>query len=305
MRWLRSLTLLAVALLGIVGCARETGSTATPSTSSGMTAPSAASSSTAPADPGAAYVHLGDSYAAGTGVLPVVGGSPFLCQRSALNFGHLIAQRRDLAIDDVSCAGATTADLTTDQYYGIGPQLDALGPDTRLVTMMLGGNDENTYGGAVSKCSDLGRATGGVGSPCRNRYGDELTAPIDDEIRPALTDVLRQIREQAPNARVVIVGYPWILPAADGCYPTMQVAAGDVGYLRDLQATLNDAVRHAADDTGATFVDMAPASEGHDACAGADRWIEPQQGSSARITLHPNATGQQALADRVMSVIGR
>lgn len=138
-----------------------------------------------------------------------------------------------------------------------------------------------------------------------DRYGSELTAPIDAEIYPALVDGLTRIRAHAPNARVVIVGYPWILPATQGCYPAMRVAPGDVPYLRGLQADLNDAVRRAAEKTGVTFVDMSQVSQGHDACAGAARWIEPQQGTTARITVHPNARGHEAIAAQIEAALGR
>ncbi|MFT4127734.1 MAG: SGNH/GDSL hydrolase family protein, partial [Gordonia sp. (in: high G+C Gram-positive bacteria)] len=241
-----------------------------------------------------------DSYAAGTGVDPLVAGSKYLCQQSARNLAHLIAQRRSLPLTDVSCAGAQTAHLSSEQYYGVGPQLDALGSATRLVTLMLGGNDARLFGGAVAQCSDAGR-TDPTGSPCRTRYGDALAAPIRSDVEPALVDALRAVRARAPRARVFIIGYPWILPRTGGCYPAMQIAAGDVGYLRDLQAQLNAAIRRAAQTTGVTYVDMSRRSDGHDACAGPDRWIEPQIGSTSRITVHPNARGQQALADAVLA----
>ena len=75
----------------------------------------------------AAYVNLGDSYSAGTGVRPLVEDSPLQCQRSSSNYAHVLAQRRGLALDDVSCAGATTSDFFAAQYFGVDPQLDALG----------------------------------------------------------------------------------------------------------------------------------------------------------------------------------
>lgn len=301
---------LLVAALTLAGCATtesdsgapspvgSTPSSSSPSSSSpGGSTPSDASGSSSE------YVHLGDSYAAGSGVDPVVVDSPVFCQRSAANFGHVVAARRHLQLTDVSCAGATTDDLANDQYFGVGPQLDALGSRTRLVTMTLGGNNDAVFGGAISKCGDV--AGDGTGSPCRDRYGDALTRPIAESVYPALVTALRQVRGRAPNARVLIVGYPWILPSAGGCFPQMRVAAGDVAYLRALQATLNSAVRRAAQATGVTFVDMSRVSDGHDACAGSARWIEPQLGTTARITVHPNATGQRAMADQVIAALDR
>lgn len=295
------LTMLLVGLL-CAGCGGESTSRTSSSEAQSRSSAAASSSPVTGAPESTAYVHLGDSYAAGTGVTPFVPDSPLLCQRSSLNFGHLVAQRRGLELTDVSCAGATTADLTAEQYYGVAPQLDALGPNTRLVTMTLGGNNDAVFGGSVSKCSAVAGA--GTGSPCRDRYGDQLAAPIEETVYPALVAGLQAIAQRAPNARVLIVGYPWILPATGGCFPQMQIAEGDVGYLHALQAELNVAVERAAGAAGATFVDMAQVSQGHDACAGTARWVEPQRGTTARVTLHPNAAGQQAMAEQVLAALG-
>lgn len=242
-------------------------------------------------------VNLGDSYSAGTGVSPLAAGSPFLCQRSSRNFAQILTERQHYRLTDVSCAGADTADLANAQYDGVPAQFDAVTPDTDLVTMMIGGNDNDTYSGSIRACRDVA-SSDPSGSPCRDRYGDSLEKPILTTTYPSLLTALRQVQQKAPHARVVIVGYPWILPATGGCYPTMRVAAGDVPYLRHLQATLNDAIRRAAAQTGATYVDMEAVSEGHDACAGSQRWIEPMTRSGPG-AVHPNARGQQAIADQV------
>lgn len=61
---------------------------------------------------------------------------------------------------------------------------------------------------------------------------------------------------------MIIIGYPWLIPAASTCEPSVPIALGDVPYLRNLQATLNDAIREAAADTDTTFLDMSVASRG-------------------------------------------
>ncbi|NMO03910.1 SGNH/GDSL hydrolase family protein [Gordonia sp. TBRC 11910] len=294
----------AVAALTIGGCAPGTG----PGPSSSRQTAPTTSAQTTPAEPtSAAYVHLGDSYAAGSGVTPLVEDSDLLCLRSQRNFGEIIAAQRHSqypTFRDVACAGATTADLSASQHPGVAPQLDALGPDTRLVTLMLGGNDGGTFGSAVADCSGV-VADDPAGSPCRSRYGSRFADYVTTTTRPALVRALAAIRGRAPSARVVIVGYPWLLPPTSGCYPTMRIATGDVGYLRTLQATLDDAARAAAAQTGATFVSMATVSEGHDACAGAQRrWVEPMVGATTTVTLHPNAAGQRALAAATLAALG-
>ena len=115
---------------------------------------------------------------------------------------------------------------------------------------------------------------------------------------------LEDVRARAPKAEVAILGYPWILPPTGGCFDRMPVAEGDVPYLRSLQATLNDAVRRAAAQTGATFVDFSEVSEGHDACRPLGvRWIEPVLQTTNPVVVHPNALGQAAMAAQTTAVL--
>ena len=68
----------------------------------------------------------------------------------------------------MTCGAAETKDLFTSQYPGVAPQLDALGRHTRLVTMTIGGNDNNTFIGAIAECAVAGLSTLGQGSPCHD-----------------------------------------------------------------------------------------------------------------------------------------
>ena len=115
---------------------------------------------------------------------------------------------------------------------------------------------------------------------------------------------LQAVHAKAPNAKVAILGYPWILPPTGGCFDKMPVAEGDVPYLRDEQATLNDAVKRAAAATGSTYVDMSTVSEGHDACQPiGTRWIEPVLQGTNPVIVHPNALGEQQMAAQAMKVL--
>ncbi|GAA3951244.1 SGNH/GDSL hydrolase family protein [Gordonia caeni] len=261
------------------------------------TAPEASpSASPAPAG-GTAQVHLGDSFAAGTGLQPLVEGSPYPCLRAQGNFGQLLAERFGRDLTDVSCAGATTDDLRGSQYDGTAPQLDALSPRAELVTLMLGGNDGDVYATAVGECTRLGR-TDPSGDPCRRAVGDTLLKRLDAQTRPALEEGLREVVRRAPNARVLIAGYPAILPAAGGCFGQVPIAAGDIAFMNRLQQRLNDVVETAATAAGAAYVDLTEVSAGHDACAApSQRWVEPVTGGPA--SLHPNARGQRGIAAAV------
>ncbi|WOC11714.1 SGNH/GDSL hydrolase family protein [Gordonia sp. MP11Mi] len=249
-------------------------------------------------------VHLGDSFASGAGTLPMVPDSQFTCQRSSVNFGELVAARRGYRLTDVSCAGAWTKSLYEGQYEGVGPQLDAVTSDAGLVTLMLGGNDATLYSTLIGDCSRAA-ASNSAGAPCRAELGGAPARAVDDEIEPAVRQALRDIAARAPSARIVIAGYPRLLPQKQSCRPAVRIADGDIAYVDRVQARLNAAIAKAAAATGATFVDMSRRSAGHDACQSPDiRWIEPMSGTTARITMHPNDAGQQAIADAVDEALG-
>ncbi len=249
------------------------------------------------------YVALGDSYSAASGVLPPDPTSP-LCARSTSNYPHVIAQKTGARLTDVTCGAAETKDFSTSQYPGVAPQLDALHRRTQLVTMTIGGNDNNTFIGAIAECGAAGLSTLGQGSPCQDRYGDSFATDIRHKTLPALKRSLRAVMTKAPHARVAILGYPWILPRTTGCFDKMPVAKGDVPYLRRVEATLNHAVRRAAAATGATYISFAKVSEGHDACQAAGvRWIEPVLQGTNPVVVHPNALGEKRMAKRTMKVL--
>ena len=138
--------------------------------------------------------------------------------------------------------------------------------------------------------------------------GGALSITGADEIIPTINELIKQaIEAKAPNARVAILGYPWILPAtADpSCFAKMPIASGDVPYLRDVQTHLNAAVQRAAAETGATYVDFSTVSEGHDACQpSGTRWIEPVLSGTNFVPVHPNALGESQMAQQALTVLG-
>ncbi|WCN05526.1 SGNH/GDSL hydrolase family protein [Streptomyces sp. M92] len=260
---------------------------------------------TAHATPSLDYVALGDSYSAGSGVLPV-DPTDLLCLRSTANYPHVIAAETGADLEDVTCGAAQTSHFTQSQYPGVAPQVDALSTGTDLVTLTIGGNDNNTFINAITACGTAGLLSGGRGSPCKDRHGTSFEDEIESSTYPALKAALRTVRAKAPNARVAALGYPWIMPAtADpSCFLKLPVAAGDVPYLRDIQASLNDAVERAAEETGVTFVDFSRVSEGHDACQSAGtRWIEPLLFGHSLVPVHPNALGERRMAEHTMEVL--
>jgi lysophospholipase L1-like esterase len=251
------------------------------------------------------YVALGDSYSAASGVFPPDPAAPPACGRSLSNYPNVITADIGAQLTDVTCGAAETRDYFTSQHPGVPPQLEALGADTELVTMTIGGNDNSTFFGAIVKCGTAGAATLGQGSPCKDQYGDSFAHDIRTKTYPALVEALTAVNERSPHAEVAILGYPWILPPAEGCYDKMPVAEGDVPYLRDIQSLLNGVIEQAAAETGSTYVDMSQVSEGHDACKPIGvRWVEPVLQGTNPVVVHPNALGEAEMAKQTMAVLG-
>ena len=253
---------------------------------------------------GQRYVAMGDSYSAASGVLPLDPQAPPQCLRALVNYPHVIANRTGANLKDVTCGAADTTDYFNAQYDGVAPQLDALGPRTRLVTMTIGGNNHGVFIGVIQKCGTEGALTLGRGNPCQEKYGDTFTTTIREKTHPEIVRALRAVKRHAPNARIAIIGYPWIMPQRVGCFDKMPIARGDVPYLRHIQWELNDAVRRAAGKTGVTYVNLNKVSDGHDACQPlGTRWVEPVTQGTNPVIVHPNALGERRMAVRTMKVL--
>lgn len=248
---------------------------------------------------GTRYVSLGDSYTSGPGIPQQVDAA---CARSDHNYPSIVASvHRATAFEDVSCAGATTEQMWNTQGTN-PPQLDALEHGTDVVTVQIGGNDVG-FGSIIATCAALG-AQDPAGSPCKDHYGvsgtDRLTLNVL-ETAPKVDRVLRAVRARAPHARVLVVGYPDLLPDdGSSCFPAVPFAAEDFPYLRDTEKRLNLMLRLAAGRNHAEYVDTYGPTVGHDMCkVPADRWIEPLQPASPAAPAHPNAKGEEAMARAV------
>jgi lysophospholipase L1-like esterase len=247
------------------------------------------------------YVALGDSYTSGPLIPRQVDAN---CARSDHNYPSLVtAQRRTTILDDVSCAGATTEEMWKPQGTN-GPQLDAVDRDTDLVTVQIGGNDIG-FGSIIATCARLA-AKDLAGNPCQQYYtasGVDQLAWAVLKTAPKITQVLRAVHHRAPHARVLVVGYPDLLPDdGSGCYPTVPFAAKDFPYLRDTEKRLNLMLRLTAALNRAEYVDTYGPTRGHDMCKPpADRWIEPLQPTSPAAPAHPNAKGEETMAEAVLT----
>jgi hypothetical protein len=258
----------------------------------------------ASAAPAAQWVGLGDSYAAGP-LIPNQSLNPLGCLRSDHNYAHLAAAQLGRSLSDVSCSGATTADMTAAQDVTPGPanppQLNALSTSTQTVSLTIGGNDIG-FTSIIENCA----APTPFGHPCRDQYdngsGDQLAARIT-ATAPKVAAVIQGIHTRAPGARVLVLGYEPILPeTGSGCWPQVPLAWADVPYLRATEQRLNTMLRTTAVANGARYVDTYAAAIGHDACkSSSTRWVEPLIPGNTAAPFHPNARGMAGVTPTVVA----
>jgi hypothetical protein len=105
--------------------------------------------------------------------------------------------------------------------------------------------------------------------------------------------VLAAIDERSPDARVLLVGYPAILPdEGPGCFPVVPYSPGDVAYLRGVEKALNAMLADQAAAAGVEFVDTYTPSIGHDVCQlPGTKWVEGLVPTAPAAPVHPNALG--------------
>ncbi len=299
------LTLLLGACAGSDAGGEDAAGPAPGSTAPSSPAPSSPTDTPAPAPSnGEQYVALGDSYTAAP-LVPSTDTSDG-CLRSDGNYPHLVAAELGYELTDVSCVGATTTSMIGVQQTRSGAQpaqLDALGRGTDLVTLGIGGNDVELFGTLFQDCLPLA-ADDPDGSPCTDtlRGGPDDLLPAVRRVDGLVEAIVTGIRQRAPQARIVVVDYPQLLPARGSC-EAAPLAAGDYAYVREVNTALSQAVMAGARASDADVIDVLGMSRGHDVCSD-DPWVNGVQTDPERaLAFHPFAVEQEAVADAVGDLV--
>jgi lysophospholipase L1-like esterase len=253
------------------------------------------------------YAALGDSYTSAP-LVPDQTGSPSGCLRSDEDYPALVARvLRPRAFTNVSCFGASTYDMSHSQHAideTDPPQLSVLSSADTLVTVQVGGDDIG-FSHIIATCAALS-LTDPFGAPCMGHYtagGSDTLAQAVDSTAPKIVAMLTQIRQRASHARILLIGYPDILPVSgNGCWPLTPVARGDVPYLRSVETSLNAMLAASAAKVGVTYVDTYRDTIGHDVCQPSGvKWVEGLIPTSLAMPMHPNASGEQAMASIILA----
>ncbi len=287
------------------------------------------------------YAALGDSFSAGEGAGdydPNTDHPANRCHRSRHAYSALVtgpvhtrsiqALSKDARIgplglftyDFLACSGAVTQNVRKGVNGGIPkaaftpdnvPQLDrVLAPPadwltSDLVTISIGGNDMGfatiaTFCAKNADCENDPFPT--------NSSSTTLSAKIPallSNTRGRVLATLSEIRGQAPNASVLLVGYPHVVEQNCGRTALLRAAftAGERQFLRGVGDDLNATLASAAAEAGVHFVDPRAEFAGHNFCAAAQPgqdWINGVvvAGPSSE-SLHPNRRGNKAYKDAI------
>ena len=260
----------------------------------------------------AEYVGLGDSYAAGVGSFEYITGTAGDggCYRATHGYIAQIAADDHMSLAFQACLGAVIEDLLETRNER-SPQLNFVGPDTRAITLTIGGNNVG-FAGVLKSCIVPHLTIPRPGSPLNKGCGEVLEAAAaealgwlltgrdpgkyklpgggpstNEQYRPSLQQLYESILYQAPGAELVVVGYPRLFETgrAPGDFVScdvlkpLSVRASDVRWINEhtdqLDTAIEDAVRATREATGRQirFADPRPAFTPHGLCDTEDAYI--------------------------------
>ena len=231
--------------------------------------------SAAPAQAAGSYVALGDSYSSGTGTRTYLADGTS-CQRSVYAYPSLLSAAKGLALNFRACSGATVADVTN-------TQLSALSASTTQVSISVGGNDAG-FADVLTECAQPGWASNCTGAI------DGAQAIINGSLPTRLSTLYASIRAKAPNAKVVVVGYPRIFQGED-CNAFTWFSPAEESRLNATADLLNSRTASAAAARGFTFVNPTSRFTGHAVCDSVE-WLNGLS-SPVSESYHPNVKGHR------------
>jgi lysophospholipase L1-like esterase len=290
----------------------------------------AAAAAAAPAGSAAApfsYVALGDSYSSGEGVRPFIDDG---CHRSSRAYptwvkrpgaaktlyatassgGQTGSVRKAAGVAWAfwACSGAKTTNVLPESLGGVPQrragqavpgrktQLDSADlTRADLVTLTIGGNDAG-FVEVLVLCAV---------SNCNTQVFEQGRRAIIDGTRPALEKVYRATAARAPRARILVLGYPELIPAsrAEQSCAALSAFRGEGQMMRRLGTHLNDTIEAAVETVAKTgakieFVPAEARFAGHEICGRKGPWLNAFVASPIGLgvdpaSFHPNLAGQR------------
>ncbi|HEX7739293.1 MAG TPA: SGNH/GDSL hydrolase family protein [Marmoricola sp.] len=246
------------------------------------------------------YVAIGDTFTAA----PYAGASVVTdhCRRAKQNYPARVADKLKIKkVRDVSCPGADVKAITK-KYKKDGhrlvAQMKAVKRSTGLVTVQAGAYASDLYQNLADFCAPdsttkcaLSALAAGV---------PRVIAPIRQQLGAAV----RKIGDRAPDAEIVIVGYPRHVGKHTSCPALSDMSKTDRKVWVQIDKRLNLAMAQAARDTGVDFVDVYGASKRHGICDKVP-WVRPARTIHSRgVALGPTEAGEKAMAKLIVATVG-
>ncbi|MGY4541841.1 lysophospholipase L1-like esterase [Arthrobacter sp. UYNi723] len=191
----------------------------------------------AAAPPQTDYVALGDSYAAGQGAVPYTDRACFV---SRIGYPVLADYLRDVHLNaNAGCSGYTAGTVAAN--------LPASVAGAEVITITVGANDVGTTD-ILLACLPAPSS-----AQCGGALGAAQAKLTDGTLATSLLTMVGVVRSQAPNAKIVLTGYPRLF-APD--HPFALV-------VNPMVDGLNGVIAGVAAGTGSQFVDVTSAFAGH------------------------------------------
>lgn len=221
------------------------------------------------------YAALGDSFAAGNGTRnPDMNLS---CYRSSDSYGpEIAAERANTSLVFPACSGAVTDDV-------INTQSKALSSDTDWVTVSIGGNDI----GFVDLILNCGTA---LDEPLCLAKVDEVNQRINQELGPKLDAAYTSIKQGAPNATVISVGYPRFFGSDLSCLDADGISPNEATALNGVADNLEAKIAERSKAAGIQHVNSIQQFTGHDICASAP-YLNGKAEPTVADAYHPSPEG--------------
>ncbi|MEU6502762.1 SGNH/GDSL hydrolase family protein [Streptomyces californicus] len=235
----------------------------------GVAGPAAANDSAA----AGGYVALGDSYSSGVGAGDYLSDSGD-CRRSTNAYPYLWqAANSPASFDFVACSGATTSSVASSQ-------LGVLNGSTSLVSVTAGGNDVG-FADVMQDCV-LGSEAACISSV------DSAVTQMNNSLPGSLDALYDGIRARAPQAQVVVLGYPRFYQLSGNCVAGL--TEGERTAINNASDVLNGVIAKRSADAGFTFSSVVDEFTGHELCSG-DAWLHSVT-VPVYNSYHPKAAGQ-------------
>jgi len=104
-----------------------------------------------------------------------------------------------------------------------------------------------------------------------------------EALKPKLVELYGRIRSEAPNARILVLGYPALFPEKAPPVSDLRTGVCKIAFsaftvsereaIRDWGLRLNREIQTAAENAGIEYVELSSYFAGHEPCSQGGQWV--------------------------------